>query len=371
MSNLGTVARGIRLPLIKAGDNVAEIVANTIIETSAQEHIPIKDKDIIAVTESIVARAENNYISVQDIADDIVNKYGENQIITVLWPIYSRNRFSMILKGIARGAKEVRLLLNYHKDEVGNDIINPFTNINIINFYRDVIESEDCKATIIQTEFLADAFYSTGLNNILVATIHSRLTNADQLHDISLYNDVSSVKIYTLADICSSISKTHGYNSMYGVLGSNKATDDTLKLFPRTETCENIVNKIQQIIAEKIGKHVEVMIYGDGCFKDPVGQIWEFADPVVSPAYTDGLVGTPNELKLKYIADNENKTMDEIIQDVAAKDKNLIGQMRSEGTTPRKYTDLIGSLCDLVSGSGDKGTPVVWIQDYFKNISEK
>lgn len=358
MSNLGTISIGVKMPLIKQGDDIAKIVTDNLQLTG----INYEDKDIIGITESIVARAEGNYVFVQDIADDITEKFGKNQIISVVWPIYSRNRFSMILKGIARAAKEVRLLLKYGKDEVGNDILNPFTNINIIDFYREVIESENCEAVIIQTNFKNDAYYTQETNNIIIATIHSRF-------DLKQEFSSKRNKIFTLDEICSTVTDKHGYNEEYGLLGSNKATDDTLKLFPRKKTCEDIIYRIQDIIKEQSGKSVEVLIYGDGCFKDPVGGIWEFADPVVSPAYTKGLDGTPNELKLKYIIDNENKSSDEIKQMISDKDNNLKGNMLSQGTTPRRYTDLIGSLCDLTSGSGDKGTPVVWIKNYFKNYS--
>lgn len=390
--NIGTVVRGIRAPIIKEGDDIVEVVVSSLQKAWAEEGISVRDKDVIAVTESTVARSQGNYVSVDDIASDIRAKFkGE---VGVVFPILSRNRFSMILKGIARGADKVILLLSYPADEVGNHLMDiekmdqlgiypptdvlteadyrrlfgervehPFTGIDYIEMYKEfavnnnisVILANDPKAILKYTK------------NILVADIHTRNRTKRVLEQ------AGAQTIYTLSDICTKPIKGSGYNSQYGLLGSNKATEEKLKLFPRDG--QVYVDRIQSRLKALTGKNVEVMIYGDGAFKDPVGKIWELADPVVSPGYTSGLVGTPNELKLKYFADTELKDLAgeaacEAMKDcIKKKDENLVGQMATQGTTPRQLTDLLGSLSDLTSGSGDKGTPIIHIQGYFDNFA--
>ena len=375
MSNFGVIARGVKLPIIKGGDDVIKIVSDTLLNVSKEENVEFKDGDIIAITESIVARSENNYVTVDDIANDITEKFGEKPIIGVLWPIYSRNRFSLILKGIARAASKVVVQLRDGKDEVGNDIFNRFTGVNIENFYKEVIEKEGAEAIVIKSDDLTEI--AKGCNNIIVATIHSRNEVEKQLKE---YSDskwgVDIVKTLKLDNICNESVNGCGCNKTFGLLGSNKATEDKLKLFPRALTCANTVLNVQETLCAATGKKIEVMIYGDGCFKDPVCGIWEFADPIVSPARTANLEGTPNELKLKYLVDNDlegfngQQLIDAVKKHINEKDKNLVGNMKSQGTTPRQYTDLLGSLSDLISGSGDRGTPVVWIQNYFTNYAD-
>ena len=366
----GVVSTGLRMPVFKEGDDIAEIISNSII-TDARE-LNLYDKDVICITESVVARTTGNYVSVDNIAHDVREHFNEkesNGIDLWLWnPIYSRNRFSLILKGIARAAKKLHIVLN-EKDEVGNAIYNKFTGINIRDFYTDVVIAENC-----EIEFCTVDEFMTSATNIIVCSCHPE--NDEVVNRLA---DDSWRSVVYLSEICSKENTTYGYrgyNEEYGVLGSNKATEDTLKLFPRKSVCKEIINTIQSNIKEKLGVHVEVMVYGDGCFKDPVGGIWEFADPVVAPAYTDGLEGTPNEIKLKYLVDNELSDVDEKIElsakvkdAIIKKEKNLVGKMTSEGTTPRRYVDLLGSLADLTSGSGDKGTPVVLIQNYFNNYA--
>lgn len=357
---IGTTSRGIRLPIIQSGEkNLDEIIIRCLDAASSECHTPFKDKDIICVTEALVARSEENYVTVDDIAEDIIEKFGENPVVSVLYPIYSRNRFSMILKGIARAAKVIYLLLDDDKDEVGNDKINPFTAVDIEKFYKEVIESENCEVVFEKQK---------SYENIIYCRCHVGENDLCQVaKDFTAGG--SDMPIYTLSDICSSPSSEHGYNEMFGLLGSNKATEEKLKLFPRHDACKRICDSIQSYIKSKYNVTVEVMVYGDGCFKDPVGGIWEFADPVVSPYYTDGLKGTPNEIKIKYIADNEKATTEEMKEFIKQKDDNLVGNMLSQGTTPRRYCDLVGSLADLTSGSGDKGTPVIWISGYFDNYA--
>jgi len=373
MSNLiGTQTIGLRMPIIKEGDNLENIIYSNLENLINNKDIVLHDNDVICITESLVARSEGNYITVQDIANDIEHKFGKNQIISVVWPIYSRNRFSMILKGIARAAKEVRLLLNKGKDEVGNDIINKFTNINIIDFYREIIESENCKSTIVNTSFIKDAFYTSGKNNIIIATIHNCENLKNQLIDEI---DRPLVKIYTLSEICANENSNTGYNEDWGLLGSNKATEEKLKLFPKYDTCEKLCESLKSKIYENFGVNVELMVYGDGCFKDPMCGIWEFADPTTTVYYTNGLIGTPNEVKMKYLIDsakeNNISNINEFVKkEIVHKDSDLKGNMKSQGTTPRRYVDLLASLADLTSGSGDKGTPVVLIQNYFKNYMQ-
>ena len=359
---LGVISRGVRLPIIKSGEeNLKDIIIDALLNAQTESSTSFKDKDIICITESIIARANNNYISVNDIADDITNKFGKNCDVVVFCPIYSRNRFSLILKGIARAAKKILLILDDNKDEVGNDKINPFTLIDIEQYYKEVVENENCEFVLFSDEPIGEFEFNN--KNVIYARCH-------ELQDeISYLKRFDGVKIYTLADICASPSTEHGYNDEYGVLGSNKATEETLKLFPKTEDCEKLCKEIQKYFKEHYDVNIEVMVYGDGCFKDPVGEIWEFADPVVSPYYTNGLEGTPNEIKIKYIADNESCDNEYIIEKIKHKELDLRGNMLSQGTTPRRYRDLIGSLADLTSGSGDKGTPVVWISGYFDNFA--
>lgn len=393
MRNIGTVVRGIRTPIIKKNDDLANIVVDSIIKASKDENFTINDKDIICVTEAVVGISENNYATVDDIAKDIKEKYPNGEI-GVVFPILSRNRFALCLKGIARGAKKITMLLSYPKDEVGNNILNEedlikyninpynyvikedeykekfgsfkhlFTGINMIDFYREVIKSENCEAEFILSnnpEAILD--YQ---KDILVCDIHTRENTKSKLKDANT--------LYSLTDILNHSIDGSGYNSKYGLLGSNRATDEQLKLFPQNGM--KLVNNIQKIMKEKTNASVEVMVYGDGAFKDPVGGIWELADPVVSPFYTKGLEGHPNELKLKYLSDNKfanlkgEELQNAIKEEIKNKNSDLKGQMTTQGTTPRRYVDLIGSLADLTSGSGDKGTPVVFIQGYFDNYSD-
>ena len=393
MRNVGTVTRGIRTPIIKANDDLAKIVVDSLLEAKKNDNFEFRDRDIVAVTEAVVAIAENNYATVDAIAEDIKNKFPKGEI-GLLNPILSRNRFSILLKAIARGTKHITIQLSFPSDEVGNgildedkldangidlssiisekeyaekfgDFVHPFTGINMVDFYRDLIEKENCKVDFVFSNNPKTILeYS---KDVLVANIHTRAKTK------KLLKASGGNIILGLDDILTTSVNGSGYNSKYGLLGSNKATEEKVKLFP--EHGDALVEKIQKELATKTGKHIEVMIYGDGGFKDPVGKIWELADPVVSPAYTRGLEGTPNELKLKYLSDNQFKELkgDElkqaIIDEIKKKPENLKGSMQTQGTTPRRLTDLIGSLCDLTSGSGDKGTPVVFIQGYFDNLS--
>lgn len=397
MSRLvGTISRGIRMPIIRQGDNLVDIVTNNIIEASNDDEWgwKIRDNDIIAITESIVARSQGNYATVDNIAQDVINKFGKNKTIGVVFPILSRNRFAICLEGIAKAAKRIIILLSFPTDEVGNELISkeifknssisindfltlndyrkifgytkhPFTGIDYVEYYKQVVEKSGAKCDIIFSNNARDIIDFT--DNIICCDIHS-LKNT--MNDLQQFHDLS---VYGIDQILNEPINDSGYNEKYGLLGSNKATDSSIKLFPRDS--QYLVDDIQKKIYDLTGKHVEVLIYGDGAFKDPVGGIWELADPVVSPFYTSGLEGTPNELKIKYLADNffSNLTGQEldkaITEAIKEKDNNLIGKMSSEGTTPRQLTDLIGSLSDLTSGSGDKGTPVVYIQGYFDNYS--
>jgi len=391
---VGTVSRGVRAPIIRNGDDIVEIVTNCILEASASDGFDIKDRDIIAMTEAIVARAQGNYATVDDIAADVKAKFG-GETVGVILPILSRNRFAVCLRGIAKGAKKIVLMLSYPSDEVGNHLISidaldekgvdpykdvldlkkyrelfgyvkhPFTGVDYVEYYEglirecgadvEIIFANDCRAVLNYTK------------NVITCDIHSRFRSK------RLLKAAGAEKVFGLDEILNAPVNGSGYNENYGLLGSNKATEDSVKLFPRD--CQPVVESIQAKIKEKTGKTVEVMVYGDGAFKDPIGKIWELADPVVSPAYTSGLEGTPNELKLKYLADNDfadlsgDALKDAIKEKIQQKDGNLVGQMVSEGTTPRRLTDLIGSLCDLTSGSGDKGTPIVYIQGYFDNYT--
>ena len=391
---IGTISRGVRAPIIRNGDNIAEIVTSCILEASREENIEIRDRDVVAMTEAIVARALGNYASVNDIAEDVRAKFG-GETVGVIFPILSRNRFSVCLTGIARGAKKIVLMLSYPSDEVGNHLVsldkvdemgvNPysdvltlekyrelfgyekhrFTGVDYVEFYENLIRAEGADCEIIFANDARAVLPYT--KNVLTCDIHTRHRSK------RLLKAAGAEKVYGLDDILSESVNGSGYNEHYGLLGSNKATDEQIKLFPRD--CQAVVLDIQQRLFDATGKRVEVMVYGDGAFKDPVGKIWELADPVVSPAYTSGLEGTPNELKLKYLADNDfadlsGDALKEAIKErITQKDDNLVGKMASEGTTPRQLTDLIGSLCDLTSGSGDKGTPIVWIQGYFDNYT--
>lgn len=390
---IGTVVRGLRAPIIKQNDDIVKIVCDTVIEASKEAGYTINDRDIVTVTESIVARAQGNYASVYNIQSDIKNKFNSDTI-GIIFPILSRNRFSLILKGIALGTKKVILMLSYPSDEVGNHFIsydeldtnninpwkdefdektfrelfkNPvheFTGVDYIKFYKDIIEETGANCEIIFANDPKSILKYT--KNVINCDIHTR----KRTKRILLEN--GGEKVYSLDEILSSSVDGSGY-SEYGLLGSNKATEDTLKLFPRNS--QELVEKIQIELKKLTGKTLEVMVYGDGAFKDPVGKIWELADPVVSPGYTSGLKGTPSEIKLKYIADNEfanlrgEELKDAIVDYIKNKESDLVGNMISEGTTPRQLTDLLGSLSDLTSGSGDKGTPIIYIQGYFDNYT--
>ena len=391
---IGTVSRGVRAPIIRQGDNIAEIVTNCILEASREEKIEIRDRDVVAMTEAVVARAQGNYATVDDIATDIRAKFG-GETLAVILPILSRNRFSVCLTGIARGAKKIVLMLSYPSDEVGNHLVsldkvdemgvNPYSDVLTLEKYRELFGYEKHRFTGVDyVEFYEELIREQGADceiifandpravlpytkNVLTCDIHPRHRRK------RLLKAAGAEIVYGLDDILSESVNGSGYNEHYGLLGSNKATDEQVKLFPRD--CQVVVEDIQSRLLAATGKRVEVMVYGDGAFKDPVGKIWELADPVVSPAYTAGLEGTPNELKLKYLADNDfadlsGDALKEAIKTrISEKDGNLVGKMASEGTTPRQLTDLIGSLCDLTSGSGDKGTPIVWIQGYFDNYT--
>lgn len=392
---VGTVSRGIRCPIIRQGDNLAKIVSDSVIEAANSEGFALRDKDVVAVTESIVARSQGNYASVQAIAKDIKDKLG-GETIGVIFPILSRNRFAICLKGIAMGAKKVVLMLNYPSDEVGNHLLT-FDQLDEagINPYSDVLTLEKYRALFGENkhEFTGVDYVDYYANIIRDAGAEVEIIFANQAKSILSYTDcVLTCDIHTRArtkrllkeagakivcgldDILTASVDGSGYNEKFGLLGSNKSTEDTIKLFP--QDCTDFVKETQRLLVEATGKKIEVMVYGDGAFKDPQGKIWELADPCVSPAYTDGLKGTPNELKLKYLADNDFKDLngdalkEAISKKIEAKDgSSLVGNMAAQGTTPRQFTDLIGSLCDLTSGSGDKGTPVVLVQGYFDNYT--
>ncbi|MBR6595964.1 MAG: coenzyme F420-0:L-glutamate ligase [Oscillospiraceae bacterium] len=391
--NVGTISRGIRCPIIREGDDMAAIVVSSVLEAAASEGFEMRDRDVVAVTESVVARAQGNYASVDAIAKDVKAKLG-GETVGVIFPILSRNRFAICLRGIARGSKKVVLMLSYPSDEVGNELVSldkldeagvnpysdvltekeyrklfgenlhPFTLVDYVKYYGDLIREEGAEAEIIFANNPRVILNYT--KNVLHCDIHTRA----RTHRILLAN--GGERVCGLDDILTESIDGSGYNEKYGLLGSNKATEATIKLFPKE--CTDLVLDIQKQFKEKCGKHIEVMVYGDGAFKDPVGKIWELADPVVSPAYTPGLEGTPNELKLKYLADNDfaNLSGDALkaaIEEEIRKKGDLAGSMASQGTTPRRLTDLIGSLCDLTSGSGDKGTPVILVQGYFDNYT--
>ncbi len=392
---VGTVSRGIRCPIFREGDDIAKIVVDSVIEASEAEGFALRDRDVVGITESVVARTQGNYASVDAIAKDVKNKLGGGTI-GVIFPILSRNRFAICLRGISKGAKKIVLMLNYPSDEVGNAIVsldqvdeagvnpysdvlteekyrelfgvNPhqFTGVDYIQYYGDLIRSCGAEAEIILANDPRVILRYT--DAVLNCDIHSRARTK------RILKAAGAKTVVGLDEILNESVDGSGFNSSYGLLGSNKSTEDTVKLFP--QDCFGLVNDIQAKFLEKTGKNIEVMIYGDGAFKDPVGQIWELADPIVSPAYTKGLEGTPNELKLKYLADNDFADLkgDELKKAIEGaireKDGNLVGSMASQGTTPRRLTDLIGSLCDLTSGSGDKGTPVILVQGYFDNLTD-
>jgi F420-0:gamma-glutamyl ligase len=392
MRNVGTVVRGIRTPIIKENDDLASIVIDSLMAAKESEGFEFKDKDIAAITEAVVGISEGNYVTVDDVAEDLVNKFPSKEI-GVTNPILSRNRFSIILKGIARGMDKITLLTSFPADEVGNGIMDeeildesefnlasvisedeyketfgswkhPFTGINMIDFYRELIESEDCEVEFVFSNDVKTILDYT--NDVLSCDIHTREKTVKLLRDLG-------ANAYGLYQILTEPVGDSGCNPDYGLLGSNKATEERLKLFPKTG--QELVEEVQKRLIEMTGKQIEVMVYGDGAFKDPVGKIWELADPVVSPAHTSGLVGYPNEIKLKYVSDNKfadlkgDELKEAIKKEIREKDADLTGQMITEGTTPRVLTDLIGSLCDLTSGSGDKGTPVIFIQGYFDNLA--
>ncbi|MBE5819425.1 MAG: F420-0--gamma-glutamyl ligase [Clostridiales bacterium] len=395
MRSVGTVVRGIRTPIIKANDDLASIVVDSLLNAKENEKFEFRDKDVVAITEAVVAISENNYATVDDIAQDIKAKFPSGDI-GLLNPILSRNRFSILLKAIARGCKHITIQLSFPSDEVGNgildedildenglnladviteqkyselfkDYLHPFTGINMVDFYRELVKEENCEVDFVFSNDIKTILQYS--KDVLVCNIHTRAKTK------KILKAVGGQTILGLDDILNESVNGSGFNPMYGLLGSNKATEEKVKLFPKEG--EKLVNAIHASLKEKTGKNIEVMVYGDGGFKDPVGGIWELADPVVSPAYTKGLEGTPNELKLKYLSDNKFDSLhgDElkqaIVTEIKGKDKDLKGTMQTQGTTPRRLTDLIGSLCDLTSGSGDKGTPVVFIQGYFDNLASE
>ena len=391
--NVGTVARGVRCPIIRQGDNLSEIIVDSVIEASKTDGFDLGDRDVIGITESIVARSQGNYASVDAIGKDVEAKFG-GETVGIIFPILSRNRFAICLKGMAMGAKKVVLMLSYPRDEVGNQLltedqldekgidpystvmtlekyrelfgqnIHPFTGVDYVDYYSEVVRSTGAEVEIVFANHATEILNYT--KNVINCDIHTRNRTNRILK-------AAGATVYGMDEILTESIDGSGYNTQYGLLGSNKSTEDSVKLFPNE--CTDLVYDIQAKLLEKTGKHIEVMVYGDGAFKDPVGQIWELADPVVSPAYTKGLEGTPNELKLKYLADNDfndlsGEALKEAISErIKTKDASLVGKMESEGTTPRRLTDLIGSLCDLTSGSGDKGTPIVLVQGYFDNYT--
>lgn len=370
-NNLGTISIGLRMPIIKSGDDVKKIICDEIDRLIINGTITIQNDDVLCVTESLIARAYNNYVSIDDIADFIKTKYGDDTTIGVLWPIYSRNRFSMILSGISRGASRVVVQLYHNKDEVGNDIENPWTGVNIVDYYRQLIIKEGAEPVILQSNNIYDIMsYTRGC--VVVSSIHSRNEYRKQLYDFVSWNEdkYSYDNIITLEDIFSTKSTVHGW-SEYGLLGSNKCGDERLKLFPTKESCKDVCEYIKEHVLVTTNSSIHVMVYGDGCFKDPVGGIWEFADPISCPYHTGDLLNkSPEEIKIKYIADT--LTNDDNIRNWIRDKHNMINdnQMLNQGTTPRRYFDLLASLADLTSGSGDKGTPVVLIQNYFKNYAD-
>ncbi len=391
---VGTVSRGIRCPIIREGDDLVSITVDSVLGAAESEGFALRDRDIIALTESIVARAQGNYVSVNDIAADVRAKLG-GDTVGVIFPILSRNRFAINLKGIAMGCKKVVLMLSYPSDEVGNALltydqldeagINPYSDVLTLEKYRELFGANVHEFTGVDyVEYYSDIIKEAGAEvEVIFANQAKTILNyTDCIITCDIHTRARTKRILKAAgarvvcgldDLMTASINGSGYNTKYGLLGSNKSTEDKIKLFP--QECKELVVAIQDEILKKTGKHVEVMVYGDGAFKDPQGKIWELADPVVSPAYTDGLIGTPNELKLKYLADNDFANLsgaelkEAISKSIKEKDGNLVGNMASQGTTPRQLTDLIGSLCDLTSGSGDKGTPIIFIQGYFDNYT--
>ena len=392
---IGTVSRGVRAPIIRQGDDIVDIVVTSILDAQADDGFEFHDRDIVAMTEAVVARAQGNYASVDDIAADVRAKFGEDATIGVIFPILSRNRFAICLRGIAKGAKKIVLMLSYPSDEVGNHLISldmldekgvdPYRDVLSLENYRELFGYNKHRFTGVDyVEYYESLIREMGAEAEIVFANNPRaiLEYTDCVLTCDIHTRARTKRILAAAggkivlgldDILTESVDGSGFNEHYGLLGSNKATEDQVKLFPRE--CQAVVDAIHEKLLEATGKNIEVMVYGDGAFKDPVGKIWELADPVVSPAYTKGLEGTPNELKLKYLADNEFASLSgeelkaAIKEKITEKDSDLVGQMASEGTTPRQLTDLIGSLCDLTSGSGDKGTPIVFIQGYFDNYT--
>jgi len=391
---VGTISRGIRCPIIREGDDLVAMTVTSVLEAAESEGFELRDRDVIALTESIVARSQGNYASVQDIADDVKAKLG-GETVGVIFPILSRNRFAINLKGIAMGCKKVVLMLSYPSDEVGNALltydqlddagINPYSDVLTLEKYRELFGDNVHEFTGVDyVDYYSNIVKEAGAEVEVIFANNPReiLKYTDCVINCDIHTRVRTKRILRengakvvcgLDDILTAPVNGSGFNEKYGLLGSNKSTEDKIKLFP--QECKDLVVAIQASILEKTGKHVEVMVYGDGAFKDPQGKIWELADPVVSPAFTDGLIGTPNELKLKYLADNDFANLsgaelkEAISNSIKSKQDNLVGNMASQGTTPRQLTDLIGSLCDLTSGSGDKGTPVILIQGYFDNYT--
>lgn len=395
MRTVGTIVRGIRTPIIKEGDNLKDIVVDSLMKASESEKFDFHDKDVVAITEAVVSISDGNYATIDEVAKDVSNKF-DSKHIGIVFPILSRNRFALCLKAFARSMDKITMLLSYPADEVGNDILNSdelekyninpytdviseeeyedrfgdfkhiFTGINMVDFYRDLVKKENCEIEFIFANHPEEILKYT--KEVIAADIHTREKTKKRLIQFG------ASKVLGLDEIMNKSIDGSGYNSKYGLLGSNRATEEKIKLFP--ENGKKLINDIQSKLKELTGKTIEVMIYGDGAFKDPVGKIWELADPVVSPFYTSGLVGSPNELKLKYLSDNKfsnlkgEELQKAIQEEIINKDKNLKGKIETQGTTPRRYTDLIGSLCDLTSGSGDKGTPVVLVQNYFTNYAE-
>lgn len=393
---LGVISRGVRAPIIREGDDLAAIVTESLMEAIKEENITVHDRDIVGVTEAVLARSQGNYCTCDDIAKDVKAKFGDSTV-GLIFPILSRNRFSLILKGIARGAKKIVLMLSYPSDEVGNHLVsfdqvdaeglNPysdvlteeeyrkhfgfrkheFTGVDYVEFYKDLITAENCECAIVFANSATRILDYT--DSVICADIHSRARSK------RLLKAAGARIVYGLDELMTESIDGSGYNSEYGLLGSNKATENTLKLFPRDS--QAFAEKLSEMVSKATGKKVEALVYGDGAFKDPQGKIWELADPVVSPGYTSGLAGLPNEVKLKYLADNDfaslkGEELKNAMKDfISHKNKDLKGQMVSQGTTPRKLTDLIGSLCDLTSGSGDKGTPIIFIQGYFDTYADE
>lgn len=392
---VGVVARGIRTPIVREGDAIEQVVVDSILKASQAEGFSVRDRDVVGITESVVARAQGNYAAVDAIAADLTAKFG-GESLGVVFPILSRNRLAIPLKGMARSTRRIVLQFSYPSDEVGNPLVDteeldkhginpgvddltesqfrqcfgatlhPFTGVDYVAYYRSLIEAEGASCTMLFSNRPETVLAHT--RHVLACDIHTRARTKRRL------TAAGAEKVYGLGDVLSSSVNGSGYHPEYGLLGSNKATEETVKLFPRD--CQSVVDRVQRLLEEKTGKRVEVLVYGDGAFKDPVGKIWELADPVVSPAYTSGLAGTPNEVKIKYLADNQfagltgDALQAAVVRQIRDKKGDLTGAMEAQGTTPRRLTDLIGSLCDLVSGSGDKGTPVVYIQGYFDSFAE-